>query len=242
MRCNFALLFKSIKLSTFLFSFFSFLLIIPNFSQATELSNTRGKRYCEIILFKKPTQIFVYSTFGLNDCPPNIWRKITVVQIKETTNSFFIRLNGPRYWMMDGMKSTALGSPSTETFSGLTLRQAGEIMISPNDFFSANVPYQTRNIKRRTTWIYEAGKPVYELIDSKGHIFVMQSYSQQISPQKEASLSQLALKLRLPPGWQFKAGVLKKTATLSTVNNTATVVMDDFFNSYQQSTRDLLKE
>ncbi len=239
MRRNRTLFFKSIKLNALLFSL---LFVIPLFSQAAELSNIRGKRYCEIILFKTPTQIFVYSTFGLNDCPGDIWQKVTVAPIKKSTGSSFVRLNGPRYWIMDGMKRASLVSPSIETFDGLTLRKVAEIIISPHEFFSANVPYQTRNVKRRTTWIYEAGKPIYELIDSKGHIFVMQSYSLQISPQTEASLSQLAVKLRLPPGWQFKTGVLKKTATLSTVNDMATVVLDDFFNTYQQTSYDLLKE
>ncbi|MCL9685483.1 hypothetical protein [Legionella maioricensis] len=233
--------FKSIKLST-LFFLSSMLLITPILSQAAELFDVRGKRYCEIILFKTPTQILVYSTFGLNDCPSDIWQKITVGPLKKATGASFVRLNGPRYWMMDGIKSTPLAKPENETLSGLTLRKVAEIIINPDQFFSANIPYQTRNIKRRTTWTYEAGKPIYELIDSKGHVFVMQSYSLQISPQTEASLPQLAVKLRLPPGWQFKTGVLKKTETISTVNDMATVVLDDFFNTYQQATHDLLKE
>ena len=216
--------------------------MIPTLCHAAVQSEVRGKRYCEIILFKTPTQILVYSTFGLNDCPSDIWNKITVVPIKKATGASFVRLNGPRYWMMDGIKSTPLVNHEVATFGGLTLRKAAEIILNPEQFFSANTPYQTRKIKRRTTWTYEAGKPIYELIDSKGHIFVMQSYSLQISPQTEASLSQLAVKLRLPPGWQFKTGVLKKTETISTINDVAIVVLDDFFNTYQNVPHDLLKE
>jgi hypothetical protein len=234
--------FKSIKLNPLFFFFFSGLLMIPTLGQASVLSDIRGKRYCEIVLFKTHTQILVYSTFGLNDCPSDIWNKITVAPIKKETGASFVRLNGPRYWMMDGMKSTSLVNHEIETFSGLTLRKAAEMIMNPEQFFSTNTPYQTRKVKRRTTWIYEAGKPIYELIDSKGHIFVMQSYSLQISPQTEASLSQLAVKLRLPPGWQFKTGVLKKTETLSTVDDMATVVLDDYFNTYQNAPHDLLKE
>lgn len=91
-------------------------------------------------------------------------------------------------------------------------------------------------------WIYDAGKPVYELIDPKGNVFVMQSYSVQKEPQTEQSLTQLGSKLKLPTQWRFKTGILKKAGTVQAIDNMAVVVQDDFLNTYQKATHDLLAD
>ena len=39
-------------------------------------------------------------------------------------------------------------------------------------------PYAVNQVKRDTIWTYDAGKPIFELTDPDGHVYVMQSYSQ----------------------------------------------------------------
>lgn len=218
----------------------SFLFALPSLSYGEDKTNMRGMRYCEIVIAKGKNDVAIYNTFGLNDCPESIWNKLDINQIKKETGAVLVRLNGPRHWIIDGLTNTSPLDPSVKTIDGLEVRQFGEMVASPSDFFILNIPYHPRIVKRHTTWIYEKGKPVFELIDSKGHVFVMHSYSIEAFPQTEKTLSGLAKKLKLPPGWQFKTGILKNTVKLEAVDGSAEVMRDNLMNAYQNSDKDLL--
>ncbi len=230
-----------VRIRVLVIAFSSFLLTLPTLSYGEDVSNMRGKRYCEIVIAKSKNDVAVYNTFGLNDCPEDIWKKIDINRIKKETGAVLVRLNGPRYWVIDGITNLSLVDPSVKTIDGLDARQFGEMVATPSDFFLLNIPYHPRIVKRHTTWVYEAGKPVYELIDMKGHIFVMHSYSIEVTPQTEQTLAELGKTLKLPPGWKFKTGILKKTVTLEAANRTAKVMRDNLMNAYQSSENDLLQ-
>ncbi|ARG96231.1 hypothetical protein [Legionella micdadei] len=215
--------------------------ILPLLSYAAQDMGMREGRYCEVIIRKTLTTFAVYNTWGLNHCPENLWKGITVTQIKKETGSSFVHLNGPRYWVIDGFINTNLINPAIKTFNGIAMREAGVLHLGLSELFSAGRPYQKHQVQRKTTWIYQSGKPVYELIDPQGNVFVMQSYSVQKVAQKENSLSQLGTKLKLPKGWQFKTGILKNTETIKAINQSAIVVQDDLLNTYQQSAHDVLQ-
>ncbi|CAM2989224.1 Uncharacterised protein [Legionella steigerwaltii] len=217
------------------------LLLIPSFSSAAQKSNLRGQRYCEIIYSKNLMDYAVYNTIGLNDCPQKIWEKINLDDVKKEVGTQHVHLNGPRYWMIDGMKNSDLVNSKIKNFNGLAMREAGVIHISLKDLL-VNHPYKQRKVARKTTWIYDAGKPVYELIDPQGNVFVMQSYSVQLIPQTQQSLAQLGSRLTLPKNWKFKMGIIKKTETVQAIDNMAVVVQDNFFNTYQKATHDLLAD
>lgn len=219
---------------------FAGLLMLPTLTQAVQQSHVRNGRYCEVILSQSLTQYGVYNTWGLNNCPAKSWNKVTVDQVKKDTGSSSVHLNGPRYWVIDGFENTQLINPTIKTLGGLQMREAGVINFSLFDLLKTNSPYHKRKVDRQTTWIYQPGKPVYELIDPKGTVFVMQSYSVQNYSQTEKSLDQLATKLTLPVGWQYKVGLLKKLETLQAINNQAVVVQDNFLNTYQMATHDFL--
>ncbi|MBN9227239.1 MAG: hypothetical protein J0H03_08020 [Legionella steelei] len=217
------------------------LLIIPSFSSAAQKSNLRGQRYCEIIYSKNLMDYAVYNTIGLNDCPQDIWSKITPENVQKEVGTPHVHFNGPRYWMIDGMQNSDLVNTKIKKFNGLAMREAGVIHISLKDLL-LNPAYEQRKVARKTTWVYDAGKPVFELIDPQGNVFVMQSYSVQKLPQTQQSLSQLGSRLTLPRKWQFKTGVLKKTEMVQAIDNMAVVVQDNFLNTYQKATHDLLAD
>ena len=182
----------------------------------------------------------MYNTLGLNDCPELIWKKVTVAGVKKESGADRVHLNGPRYWVIDGLKNSTLINPTTKTICGLQLREAGVLHIGLLDLLESKTSYHELKVARKTTWVYDASKPVYELISPAGKVFVMQSYSVQQAPQTEESLAQLATKLKLPQGWQFKTGILKKIELLQAINNQATVVQDNLLNTYQLATHDFL--
>jgi hypothetical protein len=210
-------------------------------THAGSKSNMRGERYCEVIIPKTFSQYAVYNTIGLNSCPQKAWKKVTDVCVKKETKSSRVHLNGPRYWVIDGLHKSTLVNPTTKSICGLSMREAGVLEISPFDLLKSGAPYKQHIVNRQTTWIYKAGKPVYELIDPKGNVYVMQSYSIQKIKQTPDSLARLGSQLKLPKNWQFKTGVLKKSATLKAIDNQATVVQDNFLNTYQLATHDFLR-
>lgn len=209
-------------------------------AQAADKMGIRGNRYCEVIVSKALTQFSVYNTFGLNDCPPKQWERVTEACVKQETGKSLVHLNGPRYWVIDGFQHSHLVNATPKKICGLEMREAGVLKLGLIDLLKAKQPYREKQVSRHTTWVYEAGKPVYELIDPKGRVFVMQSYSVQKHAQTQKSLSKLRDDLILPRGWTFKTGLLKKRSLLPAIRDLATVVQDDFANTYQLATHDFL--
>ena len=216
------------------------LFFIPVIAQGAQKTHLRGERYCEIILAQTNTQFAVYNTIGLNNCPENTWKHITEAEVKKETGAAHVHLNGPRYWVIDDIQNSSLVNQQIKTIAGLAMREAGVLHLGLLDLLKPNKPYKQRKVARKTTWVYEAGKPVYELIDPQGSVFVMQSYSIQKTPQTELSLQQLGTQLKLPEHWQFKTGILKKSEALQAIDNMAVVVQDSFLNTYQKATHDFL--
>jgi hypothetical protein len=226
--------------TNYLTSLLLFLSIIPTFVYGAEQSELRGQRYCEIVLGTGLTHYDIYNTLGLNNCPQQSWGKIDAAKIKKETDASSVHLNGPRYWVIDGYKQAALNKAKLKTMGGLTMREAGVLNIRMINLLKASSPYYKHEIVRPITWIYHPDKPVYELIDGNGEVFVMQSYSTQKTAQTEKSLAELGRKLKLPKGWKFKTGVIKNEKVIKTINNMAIVVQDNFNNTYQKATEDFL--
>jgi len=90
-------------------------------------------------------------------------------------------------------------------------------------------------VMRDTTVVFAAGNMVYELVDPSGHVYDMQSYSVQHTPQTEASLATLGSRLTLPTGWSYRARTLSADLSITAIGGVATVIQDDFQNSYQLS-------
>lgn len=216
---------------------------------AGNINNLRGERYCEIILgsdiqkasktsqahFVKPLK--VYNTIGLNNCPENLWVKIDPEKIKTENGATTVKLNGPRVWVIDGMKTSALVNPTVVTFNGIEMRQAAVLELPLRFLLKRPSPYHSLEVARNTTWVYKAGKPVFELLDPKGNIFIMQSYSLEKMLQTQEDLLHLGSKLKLPKDWHFRTRVLDQDYLLTPVNQQAVVLQDDLANTYQQEVK-----
>lgn len=215
------------------------MLMFSSLHYAADLAHLRGKRYCEVIIAPNLTTLSVYNSIGLNDCPQPLWRHISASKIKKDNKAYFVRLNGPRHWMIDGMRESSLVSPDIKNFSGITMREAAKIKVRYSDLLTANKFYTEHRVNRHTTWIYDANQPVFELISPEGKVYVMQSYSIQKKAQSQASLAHLDKQLSLPKGWSFKSGLLKKMDQIIAIEY-AVVIQDNFLNTYQLATHDFL--
>jgi hypothetical protein len=205
---------------------------------AGEIMDLRDKRYCEVFLgvggIVIPKQIDVYNTIQLNNCPEDLWAKLAVDTLKTETGARFVKLNGPRHWIIDGMTNTHLVSTEVRSFGGIEMRLAGILKLSLEDMLAPSKAYQKHTVDRHTTWVYLAGSPVYQIVDDMGAVYFMQSYSlEKDSTQTTATLPQLGAKLTLPPGWVYRTFVLEADFHLVAADNVAIIIQDDLLNTYQ---------
>lgn len=217
------------------------LLCLPAISLGSERQELRNTRHCEVILFNPKFKLSVYSTIGLNACPETSWEKMTVSRVKQETGVFFVYLSGPRYLVIDDFENPLVAKSASRLLGGIQMREAAVLHPNLMDIIHGAEPYREHVVERRTTWIYQAGHPIYALINPKGQVFVMQSYSVEISPLTQAGLADLGKQLVLPKGWRFRTTVLAKEMHLTTVDNKSVVILDSLLNSYQLAKNDLLQ-
>lgn len=122
------------------------------------------------------------------------------------------------------------------------MREAGVLKFDLLDLLASNKAYIKHTVYRNNTWVFESGKPVYELINKDNEIFIMQSFSTQKIEQTPESLSKLGTTLQLPKGWSFRTRVLKNNAYLTPLNKKAVVIQDNNLNTYQKETPSFIDE
>lgn len=199
----------------------------------------RGLRYCEVLLVTIPgamAHVDVYTTFGLNDCPQAAWASADAAAIATAQGVTRAILNGPRYWTLDRFVAGSLIDPTPRMLAGLAMRHAGSIDLALATLGGlGSAPYTPRTIQRNSTVQFDAGQRVYELVGPDGAVYDMQSYSTQATAQTEADLATLGARLTLPTGWRFVARTLTAPLQIRAVDGLATVIQDDFANTYQRS-------
>jgi hypothetical protein len=198
------------------------------------IDNMRGVRYGEVLaMFLRDTglEAEVYGTQMLNDCPQELWETLNADEIAKDMGAVFVKLNGPRYWVLDGLGSkVAVIEPVFKDFNGIQMRRIATIPIGAD--FAAG-PYTIRNVNRGAVFFFDAGKTVYELVDPDGRALVMQARCIGIDPNMtEESLATLGERLALPEGWSYRTRVLETELVVDTSATLATVVQDEFENTY----------
>ena len=91
------------------------------------ISAMRGVRYGEVLAaFAQGTtlQAEVYGTQMLTDCPQELWATLDPTAIAKELGAMFVKLNGPRHWMLDGLGTkVATVDPVLRDFNGITKRR-----------------------------------------------------------------------------------------------------------------------
>jgi hypothetical protein len=198
-----------------------------------------GTRYCEVFLVKvqgADGTVEVYNTVGLNLCPASQWDALDTAKLKQEHNVFAVMLNGPRYWTTDGAKAGSSVGSTVVTFGGIDMKKVAEIkgtLAELAQLQAGATPYNSATVLRDNTWVYRAGREVYELVAPASKVYVMQSYSHQVDDTLSSKdLPGLGARLTLPTGWSFRARTLTATLELK-ASGTATVVQDELKNTYQ---------
>ncbi len=197
-------------------------------------SDLRGVRYGEVLgVFARNDELEgeVYGTQMMNDCPQELWEKLDAGEIAKDLGALFVKLNGPRYWVIDGVGTKVVTvEPVTHDFGGIMMRRIATVPLGKQP---GGVPYMIRNVNRGAVFFWDAGKTVYELVDTEGRNFVMQAYCVGVDASlTEESLSSLGSRLALPEGWTFRTRVLEEELVADTSDHLATVVQDELENTY----------
>ena len=194
----------------------------------------RGVRYGEIIpLFMRDGSLVadVYGTQLLNDCPQELWETLDPVAIAAELGALGAKLNGPRYWVLDGFGTkVAPVEPVLREFNGLLMRRIAQIDLGTQPQVAT---YLERRVDRGAVFFWDAGKPVFELVRPDGVAYVMQALCTGVDPTlTEASLHTLGERLSMPEGWSYRTRVLEHELVVDTTSTVATVLQDEFENSY----------
>ncbi|MGF3021427.1 hypothetical protein ACQVP2_01180 [Methylobacterium aquaticum] len=197
-----------------------------------------NRRYCEIISVTRSglrAVATVYNTIGFNDCPAAAWTGIDKNAATTQLGADGIDLNGPRYWLIDGIAGKGISATGkTIAVNGITMAERATLDLSLTQVMGGKPLYTPTEVKRDTVFTFRAGKPVFELTDPDGHVYRMQSYSQIVNTtQTLDDLAGLGTRLKLPRGWTYATHVLSKDEDL-VATGVAHVLQDDFLNTYQR--------
>jgi hypothetical protein len=198
------------------------------------ISGQRGTRYGEVLaVFSDDGRLtaHVYGTQMLNDCPRDLWEALDAQAIAGELGALLVKLNGPRYWTLDGFGAKGEPiEPELREFGGLWTRRIAVVELGSE---LVQTPYTLRKVDRKAIFFFDAGSTVHELIDNDGASYVMQSYCVGVDPTlSEEGLGRLDERLVLPVGWRFTERILGEELVVDTSERPATVVQDELENTY----------
>jgi hypothetical protein len=203
-------------------------------------ADLRDYRYCEIIpvfLDGLSYRVEVYNTLGSNACPADLWAGIDAGAIQRQTGAVAVKINGPRYWVMNSITgSGATAAGKVVDFGGIEMTQRAVLQAKIWQGTVGDKFYTPNEVQRTTVFLYRQGSQVYELTSPDGAVYRMQSYAQIADPSLTiADLETLGARLDLPQGWTYQARVLTEDSALK-VEALAYIINDNLYNSYQKVT------
>lgn len=205
---------------------------MPASAAPESTKNLSGKRYGEVLLVtpgEVGPQAAVYNTFGLNDCPAELWSALDAKAIAAENGAATALLDGPRYWLMNEIEKPTQGPRIIKNFGGIDMVLESQTLLSAMN----PAPYTANQVHRHSVSTFDAGEEVYELCDPALRRWLMQTWSQIVDPNLSRSdLPGLGERLDLPAGWTYQARTLTTPLSIDTTTHDAQVLRDDLTNSY----------
>lgn len=178
-------------------------------------------------------QATVFNSFPLNDCPEQLWSKLDAEAIARENDAQMVLLNGPRYWLMSQIDKPSGTEQEKRSFGGIEMLRQATVQLSS----MSPAPYTVNRVDRKALFTFDAGRPVFELVDPDGRRWVMQTYSQTVDKSLSLDdLAHLANRLKLPAGWSYESRTLASPLRVDTRGQDAEVTQDDLANSYSLET------
>ena len=186
------------------------------------LPNSRGYQYCELVFIYSDKGSDIYSTSPLAQADLDWWENLDVEALAREFGAASVYKNGPQWWSMD----------EVGVMASQPVPVAGVNMV-----FGAHLPPGTLKIAKYTVFnpakfqnlTWNAGKPVYQLVDPDGHTYILQGH--KIPEEKLAALGERFEKL--PQGWKYRTKVLDEDLVMNlTPKEPIPSVQDEFDQIY----------
>ena len=122
-------------------------------------------------------------------------------------------------------------------FGGMKARWVNWLDMKGLSTKPGEAAYKNITVGRHTRFGFDKGKQVFILEDPDGNPWVMKSFSLITHPdQKFEDAGTLGSRLKLPPGWKFRAPVLEQDLVLTPdKDGVAHITQDDFGNTYDRA-------
>lgn len=198
------------------------------------IGDMRGVRYGEVLavyLRENGLEAEVFGTQLINDCPQELWETLDAPTIAAEMEAIMVKLNGPRYWTLDGFGTKLQPmEPIMRDFNGIMMRRIAVVELGPEPKLG---PYNGMKVNRQAIFFFDAGQTVHELVNPEGEAYVMQALCVGVDPTMSVeSLDTLGERLAMPEGWSYRSRVLTEDLIIDTTTSVATVLQDEFENSY----------
>jgi hypothetical protein len=197
------------------------------------VDGTRNQRYGEVLLVfpaDKGLRVEVYNSYGLGTLPEELWTNLNSETIAKESDALAAVLNGPRYWMMDGIVKVDAIAPVLADFGGIPMRRAATIEL---DSMPTPQSFRPVPVNRAAAFAFDAGKEIYEVVNAEGQRWVLQAYCTGVDPALTYDqLAGLGSRITLPTGWTFEVRTLESELVVDTTEHAAFVLQDELQNSY----------
>jgi len=212
--------------------------------------NMHGKHHAEVLIMMRDADGpggagDYFNSLGVVDDVPDDefdarFRALDPEELKKEYGGDGVRFNGPRRFLADRFTGQAFNGGELSMLGPIPMYTYGTFVVPSFDAFIAGkqVPYHETISRRTTTWFFDAGTEVYELVSPEGTVFVMQSASLMIDPHNTVdNLPTLGDRLSLPEGWQFRVRTLDEELVMAATyedDPPNMIVLDEFENNYQR--------
>jgi hypothetical protein len=212
--------------------------------------NMHGKHHCEVLIMNRDADGpggagNYYNSLGVVDDVPDEefdarFRALDPEKLREEYGGDAVRFNGPRRFLADRFTGEAFDGGKVSMLGPIPMYLYGTFVVPDFDAFIAGkqTPYVETISRRTTTWFFEAGAEVYELVSPEGIVFVMQSASLRVDPDNTVDrLATLGERLALPEGWTYRARTLEEELVMRATYDDDppnTIVLDELENNYQR--------
>lgn len=212
--------------------------------------NMRDKHHCEVLIMNRNAdgpggEGNYFNSLGVFDNLPDDefdarFRTLDPEQLRQEFGGDAVRFNGPRRFLADRFTAEAFDGGKVTMVGDIPMYLYGTFVAPSFDAFIAGkqTPYVETISRRTTTWFFEAGSEVYELVSPEGVVFVMQSASLRLDPANTVDrLASLGDRLALPGGWTYRARTLQEELVMRATyadDPPNTIVLDELENNYQR--------
>jgi hypothetical protein len=209
-----------------------------------------GKHHAEVLIMKRDPDGpggsgNYFNSLGVVDEVPDEefdarFRALDPEKLRQEYGGDAVRFNGPRRFLADRFTAEAFDGGKVSMLGAIPMYVYGLFVVPDFDAFIAGkqTPYHETVSKRTTTWFFDAGTEVYELVSPAGSVFVMQSASLRVDPDNTVDkLPTLGERLTLPEGWQFRVRTLEEELVMAATYDSDppnTIVLDELENNYQR--------